>query len=196
MLSALEERGTLAPPSKTNTPCSTRFSFSILPRKNWPSLNQYYFTEVSRITACGSLPACQVKYYSVLCSQCLFSSLGRFPVSLILSSSNIFKRPTAARYCTDYYHSHTLKWLRNLTASEWDTDIITQQGDVNWNGQTRYVKGTQHSLTLMGSHPYYHPFIPSPLQVPARSNSFLEGHDENEPIPSVPKTAWLLTFKV
>ena len=177
VLTTLEERGMPAPPSKTNTPCSTRFSLSILPPKNWPSLNLHYLTEVSRITACGSLPACQLKYYSDLCSQSVF-----FPAladclwagsSAPVTSS---KRPTAARYCTDYYNRLALKGLWNLTASEWDTDIITQQGDVKWNGQTRHAKGIQHSLMLKGSHPQCQPSFPSSVQVPARSNSFLQGH--------------------
>lgn len=159
---------------KNDTPCSTRFSLSFLPPKNWPSLNLPYLTEVSRITGCGSLPACQVKYYSNVCSQSVFFSaladcLWAGSSAPVTSS----KRPTAARYCTDYHNRLALEWLWNLTASEWDKDIITQHGDVNWNGQTRHTRGIQHLLMWKGSHPQCHPSFPSLMQVSARSNSFL-----------------------
>lgn len=119
VLSALEERGMPAPPSLNNTPCSTRFSISILPRKKWPCLNLPYLTEVSRITACSSLPACQntilVRAVGVLfpaLADCLWDG-----TSAPVTSS---KRWTAAKYCTDYYNRLALKWLWNLTASGWN----------------------------------------------------------------------------
>lgn len=138
VLSALEERGMPPPPSKNYTPCSTSFSLSILPPKDWPDLNLHYLTKVSKITALGRWPACQAKYYSDLHNQSVF-----FPAltdclwagsSTPVTSS---KRPAAARYQTAHDNSLALKWLWNPTASERDTDIIAQQGGGYWNGKTR-----------------------------------------------------------
>ena len=151
---------------KNNTACSTTLFLSILPPKNWPSLNLHYLTEVSRMTACGSLPAYQA------------------PVT----SS---KRPTAARDCSDYYNWLALKWLWNLTASEWDTDIITQQQDVNWNRQTRHAKAVQQSAVIHSVTPLFLHLCKS--QPDAVAFCKVTSQDENKPTASVSKSAWLVT---
>lgn len=104
-----------------------------------------------------------------------FFQLDWLPLRWLLNSVTSSKRP-AARYRTAHDNSLALKWLWNPTASERDTDIVAQQGDVYQNDRTRHTKGIPHLLMLKGSHPKYHSTFPSHRQVPDRSNSFLEGH--------------------
>lgn len=190
VLSALEERGMPAPPSLNNTPCSTRFSISILPPKKWPCLNLPYLTEVSRITAFSSLPACQntilicaVGVLFPASADCLWDG-----TSAPVTSS---KRPTAARYCTDYYNRLALKWLWNLTASGWN-----RYYNPTW--RCSLTKRNTVLPDVEGQSPTVSPLFSFHL-CKSQSDSTplckMISWDKNEPAPSASKSACLITFK-